>query len=264
LTMGLSIGYRFEFRGSKTELLGKLDWLKERFEDLPVAGVGEVVDIGRVSMEMGYGKHKGERFHRNALGFMMAWSYFDPSALDKALDEIVRRIGGVARIDRLSPRERRRYDRLLARAREIRRRRENRIVRSGNGVCLKVDVGEGVEWFEVMLGRLGAGRVWRGMRCTKTQYAQHFVDAHLAVISMLGLCKEAGILKSVHDEGEYWQSRDLDVLARNINASTDMIRAMSAAFGKIARARGWQTDSAIDRCANYVRTRSSSPRRRRR
>ena len=260
--MGLSIGYRFEFRGGKRELLGKLEWLRECFAGLPVEGVGEVVDIRLVSMEMGYGKHKGERFQRNALGFMMAWSYFDPSAPERALEEIVKRAGGVTRIDRLAEREKRRYGRLRREAQEIWVRRKDRMCRSGNGVSLEVDVGPGCEHFKVTLARLGKGKLWRGMRCTKTQYAEHFVDAHLAVISMLDLCREAGILKSVHDEGEYWQTRDLDVLARNINASTDMIRMMSEAFKAIGRKRGYEVDSAVDRSANYVRSRSDSARRR--
>ena len=133
--------------------------------------------------------------------------------------------------------------------------------RSGNGVTLDVDVGPGCEYFRVTLARLGTGRLWRGMRCTKTQYAEHFVDAHLAVISMLDLCSEAGVLKCVSDEGGYWETRDLDVLARNINASTDMIRMMSEAFKTVGHQRGLEVDSAVDRSANYVRTRYSSARR---
>ena len=50
------------------------------------------------------------------------------------------------------------------------------------------------------------------------------------------------------------------MLAKNINASTEMIRAMSEAFKALARKDGYKVDSAIDRSANYVKTRPDSPR----
>ena len=44
------------------------------------------------------------------------------------------------------------------------------------------------------------------------------------MIAALDACKAAGILKEVEDEGAFWETRDLKTLARNINASTDMIQ----------------------------------------
>jgi len=70
---------------------------------------------------------------------------------------------------------------------------------------------------------------------------------------MLDLCSEAGILKSVRDEGGYWEGRDLDELARNINASTDMIRAAAAGFRKLMEGRGFEVDAPIEQSANYLR-----------
>ena len=255
--MGLTVSYRLAFRGTKTELLGKMQWLKGRFEELPVSSVGDVVDVRRAELQQGYGKYHGDRFLQNALGFMMSWSYFPSSAAEKACERITERAGGMAGIGSLPSRQRRRYDRLRREALAACGRRRDRIASCGNGVSLTVDVGEGCEHCHVMLGRLGNGRVWRGLRHTKTQYSTHFVDAHLAVISMLDLCREAGIVEKVLDDGDYWNTRNLEVLARNINASTNMIRAMSAAFGRIARARGWRTSSAVDRSANYVRVQES-------
>jgi len=262
--MGLTVSYRLASRGTKTELLSKMRWLKSRFEELPVSSVGEVVEVRSAELEQGYGKCHGDRFLQNALGFMMSWSYFPPSAAEKACGEILERAGGIKGIGSLPPHARRRYDHLRREAVAVCEQRRDRIAAVGNGVSLTVGVGDGCEHFHVMLGRLGHGHVWRGLRYTKTQYATHFLDAHLAVISMLDLCREAGIVERVLDDGDYWDTRDLEVLARNINASTDMIRAMSQAFGKIARARGWQTVSAIDRSANYVRMRPTRPEQRRR
>jgi len=258
--MGLTVHYRFEFKGRKTELVNKLRWLKECFDDLPVKLVGDVVEIKRASLEKGYGKYGGERFARNALGFMMMLGHFERSGPEKAMNDIIEHIKGWANVGALFSREKRRLHSLRRRVEKAWQRRQDRVVGSGNGLWLMVDPGAGCEHFAVALGRLGNGKVWRGLRFTKTQYAEHFVDAHLTVITMLDLCKEAGILKSVNDEGHYWETRNIDVLAKNINASTEMIRMMSAAFDKIARTKGWQTSSAIDRSANYVRTQPDSPR----
>lgn len=251
--MGLTVNYRYEARGGKADLKERLAWLKGRFEELPVQSVGEVVEVKHALVEMGYGRYRDERLDQGALGFMMTWAYFDRSAAEKAVGEIIGRIGGTAFPDTLPPRERQRYRRLEHEAKAICRRRTERIARSGNGLTLKVDVGEGCERFTVTLGRLGNGRLWRGARFTKTQYAEHFVPTHLAVIRMLDLCKEAGILKSVNDEGHYWETRDLEVLAKNINASTDMVRAVAGMLADPARERGFQVDSPIERSANYMR-----------
>ena len=52
--MGLTVHYRFAFRGRKTELLRKLEGLRARFLDLPVRSVEEVVDISHASSGPGY------------------------------------------------------------------------------------------------------------------------------------------------------------------------------------------------------------------
>ena len=135
---------------------------------------------------------------------------------------------------------------------DVCRRHEERIAQSGNGFSLYVDVGEGCETFEVMLGRFGNGKIWRGLRFTKTQYAEHFVSCHLAVIKMLDLCKEAGILKSVEDEGHYYETRSLEVLAENINYHTGMLKAISKALTAPAGKKGMVLVSNVERSANYV------------
>jgi hypothetical protein len=135
----------------------------------------------------------------------------------------------------------------------------DRIVRSGNGVSLRVDVDQGCEHFHVLLGRLGRGRVWYGVRFTKTQYAERFVGAHLAVIRMLEMCDEAGILGRVRDEGRYWETRDLAVLAENLNASTEMLKAVAGALKIGAKQRGLDSRAAIDSCENYLRVDRKPP-----
>ncbi len=251
--MGLTIHYRFAARGSKTDVARKLEGLRRRFLDLPVASVKEVVEISRASLEAGYARYMDERFDQNALGFMMTLACSEPSAPERVLAKIVHRIGGTANLDSLPARERRRYDRLRRVAEDVWKRRKEKVLNSGNGLALKVDIGEGCEPFEVMLGRFGKGRLWKGARFTKTQYATRFVASHLTVIRMLDLCGEAGILESVTDEGRFYETRDLEELARNINASTDMIRAAAGTFRRLMEGRGFEVDAPVEQSANYMR-----------
>ena len=257
--MGLTVVYAFEFQGTKTSLRKKLEELRQRFMDMPVRAVGEITEVKRAAIEFGYGKYKGERFEACALGYMMAVSYFLDAVPEKAVNKIIDQIGGTLNEYKLSPKEKRRYRRLRNKADEIWRRRCDRIKQSGNGFVLRVDVGEGCESFVLMLGRIGRGKLWRGTRYTKTQYAVHFVDAHLTVIKMLDACKEAGILKRVQDEGEYWETRDLEVLAKNLNESTATILAVGAMLKGPAEKHGFKVEAAIEKSLNIMNVRKHKP-----
>jgi len=94
------------------------------------------------------------------------------------------------------------------------------------------------------------GRNWMGHAFTKTQYAEHFVEAHLLVITILDVCKKLGILKSVNDEGNYWETRDLSLLGKNITASTKFIKGLLQDLKKITR-KGL-IKGCIDECENYM------------
>lgn len=96
---------------------------------------------------------------------------------------------------------------------------------------------------------------WIGHGFSKTQYAEHFLQAHLSVIKILDVCKALDILKEVSDEGEYWESRDLKKLAKEINASTVMIESLS----KTLKSK-WNKSvvvSSIDKSKNYLHVRDS-------
>ena len=119
-----------------------------------------------------------------------------------------------------------------------------------NGLILRVNVGPGCESFTIMLGRLGDSERWRGGHFTKTQYAEEFLKAHLLVVRMLDICKAHGILSYVYDEGEFFESRDLKVLARNINDSTNFIMAL---YENLERALGKKNvESPIAQTQNYM------------
>lgn len=77
---------------------------------------------------------------------------------------------------------------------------------------LPVEIGPGCEWFAIALAEVGSGH-WRGRGFTKTAYATDLKACHLALITILDLCKQAGILGSVHDESTYWETRNISVLS---------------------------------------------------
>lgn len=211
--MGLKIGYYFEFRGSKNQLLKKIEKLQVRFKETPVERVREIHEIEKAEFE------QGTEFWENILGFAMVLNHYKGRhpGDDYLWDD-----------------------------------RKERIRKSGNGLCFIVDVGPGCESFTVLFGRLGNGKVWRGMGCTKTQYAEPFVDAHTLVIRLLDICKEEGVLERVNDDGGYWETRDLAVLAENINASTEFMKIVSKALPRILGDDTVIVENAVDKCANYM------------
>ena len=95
--------------------------------------------------------------------------------------------------------------------------------------------------------RLG-GWYW-GSFC-KTQYAsnpecggvQNFLRCHLAVTRMLDHAKSIGILKSVSDEGDFWEKRDVKALAQNVGQWNDMIASFT---GQLRQWFGDEVVSAI-------------------
>lgn len=64
---------------------------------------------------------------------------------------------------------------------------------------------------------------------------------------------KAGILGRVRDEGRYWESRDLAMLAENLNASTETLKAVASALKMGATQRGLESRAAIERYPNYLR-----------
>lgn len=250
--MGLTVNCEFEFRGSTEALRRKLEWLRGRFQDLPVLKVGEAVEIEKAVFPLSDAhRHEGTREER-ALGLSMALYYFKRPEADKAISKYLEGIKGLMNLPSRPVAEQVRYARLERQAKAAWDKRIARIENVGNGIMLKVEVGEGCELFTVQLGRLGRGTLWRGGSFTKTQYALHFVQAHLTVIKMLDLCKEAGVLREVKDEGHFWETRDLKVLAENINASTQMLKKMVPQFKEIGRKIGIVGVSEIEKAENYM------------
>lgn len=111
------------------------------------------------------------------------------------------------------------------------RRRFSMPENAGNykGYVVRFWVGDGCEPTNIGLTSID-GKNWKGGAFTKTQYAVHFVNAHLTVIAILDTCKFLGILKNVSDEGDYWKTRDLSKLADNINEYDKLVSSISGAL----------------------------------
>lgn len=79
---------------------------------------------------------------------------------------------------------------------------------------------------------------WSWASFCKTQYASNpaaggtdnFLRAHLAIVALLDAAADLGILKEVHDEGNFWQKRDAGALTTEVNQWNRMIAGIAGKF----------------------------------
>jgi len=120
-------------------------------------------------------------------------------------------------------------------------------VRKYKGYIINLWAGPGCE--PTNIGLISKDGVhWIGGAFTKTQYAENFLRCHLLVIFILDYVEELGFLKEVCDEGEFWETRDLNRLAENINASTAFIMSVLETL----RDAGYKIGSPVDKCKNFM------------
>ncbi len=119
-------------------------------------------------------------------------------------------------------------------------------------IVLPLWPGEGCEQMNVGLCRYPKTFEFRGKTCPtrmssgwqwhsfcKTQYAsnfgtEHFLRCHLSVVRILDYCKELNILKSVNDEGEYWDKRDIKQLGVEIGDWNSFVASCVASLPQAA------------------------------
>jgi hypothetical protein len=97
---------------------------------------------------------------------------------------------------------------------------------------------------------------WRWGSFCKTQYASNperggvanFLRCHLLVVRMLDHARELGILDQVHDEGGFWDGRDVQALARAVGQWNEMI---AAAAGKLKDQLGPELMATIAAFPNF-------------
>jgi len=76
---------------------------------------------------------------------------------------------------------------------------------------------------------------WQRSSFCKTQYANqygvnHFYRCHLSIAAMLDYFKSLGVVKSVTDEGGYYDQRDLNVLRAELEKYDALIAAMAGSL----------------------------------
>jgi hypothetical protein len=103
--------------------------------------------------------------------------------------------------------------------------------------------------------RTGLGG-WSWSSFCKTQYAsnpecggvENFLRCHLAVVKLLDAAAELGVLKEVHDEGEYWEKRDIPALAAEVGDWNTMIAGWA---GRLKDSFGDGLQSGIAKFPNF-------------
>ena len=114
-----------------------------------------------------------------------------------------------------------------------------------DAVGFAVDVGDecepavfGVAWIPPRGEDLriveGGTPSWRWRCATKTQYAsnvsvEHFLQCHMACIALLDEAVRLGFEVSVIDEGDYWESRDVDRLRLHVDHMNHVIARFAGA-----------------------------------
>jgi hypothetical protein len=116
------------------------------------------------------------------------------------------------------------------------------------GFLFRVDVGEDCEPLWLGLCRYPetvfhhgrerqtrSGRGWRLAGFSKTQYAslhgwEHFQRCHCAAVNLLAACRAPGLRVKISDEGDYWPTRSLTGLRRNLDQMNGLVAASAGAL----------------------------------
>jgi hypothetical protein len=91
-------------------------------------------------------------------------------------------------------------------------------------IAFTVQPGEGSEPANFGLCQYPRKQGWSWSSFCKTQYASNpsagdvanFLKCHLSLIAMLDKAREMEILGEVHDEGKYWENRDVESLIKEV------------------------------------------------
>ena len=97
---------------------------------------------------------------------------------------------------------------------------------------------------------------WRWSSFCKTQYAsdpacggvENFLRCHLSLVALLDHAEEIGVLGDVSDEGEFFEKRDVKALVQEIGEWNQMIAGF---VGEWKDRLGGQVEAAIMRFSNF-------------
>jgi hypothetical protein len=228
--MGLTIHYTVEFKGTAKQLQTKLEKIRQACRDLPFEKVGEKIETAQITKET----IKIWDWLQNML------SYPQNSQNSLAMRDLIMKELGVTTWRMIELGEWREEG-----------NRSWKVQKPTTMVSLYLWPGEGCESAELNFQRIRGKFICRSF--CKTQYAEEFVKCHLLVVQLLDMLKAEGFDVDVYDEGEYWETRDLKVLGKNINESTAMIAGLFGNLKSAAKEQGMVATSPIEGCKNIMR-----------
>ncbi len=227
--MGLTIRHTISFKGTADELHKKLLAVRNKCRDLPFEEVGEVEHILYSKEDMEFFRQEQDKY----------W-YPDNSEenlakRDKALSDRGLDIHTMIGIDVNYGGRARKHEFMKL------------FIWAGEG-CESTDI----EFFKKRV-------YWRCQGFTKTQYSTSFVKCHLLVINLFDIMKQEGFVVEIYDEGDYWETRSLEALAKSINEFTAVLQAIGGGLKAATEGTDITFDSAIDKCANIVKINKKIP-----
>jgi len=225
--MGLTIHYTIEFNGTSKQLRKKLEKIRQACRDLPFEEVGEKVETVRITKAL-----------------IDLWGYYQESCYEgrTTVEQRDEHFAGLG----IDPWQ-------MVELGEWRQDGTTywKEVKPTTMVSLPLWPGEGCESSDLYFQRI------RGkLRCRsycKTQYAEDFVRCHLLVVKLLDMLKAEGFDVVCHDEGGYYETRDLKVLAKNINEFTTTIAGLLGDLKSAAKENGMVVEAPIETCQNYMK-----------
>jgi hypothetical protein len=222
--MGITIHYKIEFDGSAKELTSKLEKIKNKCRDLPFEEVGDVKNkVITESIRDRYNYLQNITFHPNN-------SEENLRNRDKELENMGVSIWTMIEASNF-------YD----------KRNKNQ-----NIVLLSLLPGKGCEYSDLNFYEIPNHKFNCRSFC-KTQYSENFVKDHLLVIKLLDILKEEGFKVEVSDEGKYWETRDIKVLAENINLSTKMLISVFEKLKEQFKGTDTRIESNIENSKNFIK-----------
>ncbi len=228
--MGLTINWTIEYKGNKEQLVKKLQQIRSKCLDLPFEQVREVkvakitkdtwTTYNRLQQECSYPNNTDENLERR--------------------DGILEQNFGITTWEMIEA------DHYWSGKKMIECSGKQTTL-----VGLYLHPGKGCEDSSLNFYKRGNKYVCQSF--CKTQYAEHFVRCHLLVIQLLDMLKQEGFEVNVSDAGEYWETRDLKVLGKNINESTAMLKSVFGGLQTAAKKNGMVLEASITECENYMK-----------
>lgn len=232
--MGLTIHYTIEFSGTRKELISKLDTIRNKCLDYPFAEVNDILS------------KKITKQHIDIFNWLQDQCYYPNNDFNniKMRDLILEMIGTNT------------WE-MITLGETIFDEKDGKIVsmrtvkRPTTLVSMNIYPGKGCENCNVQFEKRGKKWICEGF--CKTQYAENFVQSHLLVISLLDMFVENKFKVDVRDEGEYWETRDLKVLAENINDYTNLITGLGdMLINHFKNDKNFSIEMPIKECKNYM------------